>query len=128
MLHLEHPTSLGISMPLSTRVMLPVVSALEQISLSKNYSNPNSPSQSEDMVTDKDQSTQVSSWYNSANQSLTTKSALFILGLILVAPLEDLVIMGYTSMYPWLYKLLQIELRSPPFPLKESNTWMIWLI
>lgn len=61
MLHLEHPTSLGISMPLSTRVMLPVVSALEQISLSKNYSNPNSPSQSEDMVTDKDQSTQVSS-------------------------------------------------------------------
>lgn len=59
MFHLERPSSLAIHMPLSTRVMLPVVSALEQISLSSS-SNRHSPppcpstSQNEDMVTDKD--------------------------------------------------------------------------
>ena len=59
MLHIERPASLGVSlsMPLSTRVVLPV-SALEQMSLSHSHSNHNrhSPSpQGEDMVTDKDQ-------------------------------------------------------------------------
>ena len=57
MLHIEHPTSLDISlsMPLSTRVVLPV-SALEQMTLSHSHSNRHSPPpQGEDMVTDKDQ-------------------------------------------------------------------------
>ena len=55
MLHLDppRPSSLALSMPLSSRVILPVVSALEQISLS--HSDPPSPPQSEDMITDKDQ-------------------------------------------------------------------------
>lgn len=56
MLHIERPTSLDIRMPLSTRVMLPVVSALEQISLHSNgHTPPPPPPQGEDMVTDKDQ-------------------------------------------------------------------------
>lgn len=65
MLRLEapRPTSLALSMPLSSRVILPVVSALEQISLTHSDS-PNHrpspppsppPSQGEDMITDKDQ-------------------------------------------------------------------------
>lgn len=73
MLHLERPSSVGLStsMPLSTRVMLPVVSALEQISLQQQqqqHSNRLSPhlsppAQGEDMVTDKDQAaSQVSQW------------------------------------------------------------------
>lgn len=67
MLHIERPISLGIStMALPTGVILPVVSALEQISLSPSP-NPHSNRhislpQSEDMITDKDQvGSQVSS-------------------------------------------------------------------
>ena len=53
MLHLEQPVSVG--MPLSTQVILPVVSAFKQISLSPVPSNCHSTlSQGEDMVTDKD--------------------------------------------------------------------------
>lgn len=59
MLHLETQTSLVLPsmMPLSTRVVFPVVSALEQISLSPVHDPaPPLPSlQSEDMITDKEQ-------------------------------------------------------------------------
>lgn len=70
MYHIERPSSLAIHMPLSTRVMVPVVSALEQISLSSSHCNrhpsPPPPSQSEDMITDKDQiGSQVSKICNS---------------------------------------------------------------
>lgn len=59
MIHIaQPPASVSINRPLASRVMLPVVSALEQISLSPTHSrnSRNSPPpQGEDMVTDKDQ-------------------------------------------------------------------------
>ncbi len=57
MLHTEPPpSSLSIRMPLSTRVIFPVVSAFKQISLSSPKSNRRSLNlQGEDMVTDKEE-------------------------------------------------------------------------